>query len=326
MGYTRRTVDAFGFWFCQFNQSKSALEIITTTALTKKYGSTTALDDVCLRVNEGEIYGFLGLNGAGKTTLIRTLLSMIRPDWGEVALFGRKLDRHFNAWNDIGYLVETPYAYPNLSVLENLKVHYHLRQLKDPRLITNIVEKLGLGRYAHKKAGQLSLGNQQRLGLAKALMHEPKLLILDEPINGLDPAGIVEVRELLRELVKKGSTVFLSSHILGEIAKVASRLAIIHQGRLIKELSVKELAEQRIKKVIVQTLDNAKASEYLTGLGFRAVLNDQNEIEIIDKRILQNPEIVAELLVEQGLPPRQLFTFTEDLERYFLRTIQSSRP
>lgn len=300
------------------------MEIITTTALTKKYSSTTALDNISLRVNEGEIYGFLGLNGAGKTTLIRTLLGMIQPDRGEIALFGRKLDRRFDAWNDIGYLVETPYAYPNLSVLENLKVHYHLRQLGDFRLIARIIEKLGLEPYTHRKVGQLSLGNQQRLGLAKALMHEPKLLILDEPINGLDPAGIVEVRELLKELVRKGSTVFLSSHILGEIAKVASRVAIIHQGRLVKELSVRELAEQRIRKVIVQTLDNPKAIDCLYESGFGAILSGQGEIEITDDRVLQNPEIIAKLLVEKGLPPRQLFTFTEDLEMYFLRTIQSS--
>ncbi len=302
------------------------MEIITTTALTKKYGSTTALDDVSLRVNEGEIYGFLGLNGAGKTTLIRTLLGMIRPNQGEVALFGRKLDRNFDAWNDIGYLVETPYAYPNPSVLENLKVHYHLRQLNNPRLTTRIIEKLGLDPYTHKKAAQLSLGNQQRLGLAKALMHEPKLLILDEPINGLDPAGIVEVRELLKELVRKGSTVFLSSHILGEIAKVASRVAIIHQGRLVKKLSVRELAEQRIRKVIVQTLDNPRAIDCLSESGFGAILSGQDEIEITDERIIQNPEIITKLLVEVGLPPHQLFTFTEDLEMYFLRTIQTSQP
>lgn len=165
------------------------MELIATEVLTKIYGPTTAVDEVSIRVQEGETYGFLGLNGAGKTTLIRMLLGMIRPDRGEVRLFGQTLDSSFKAWNDIGYLVETPYSYPNLSVLENLKVYYHLRQLHDPGLITRIMDRLKLGVYRDRKAAHLSLGNQQRLGLAKALMHEPKLLILDEPINGLDPRG-----------------------------------------------------------------------------------------------------------------------------------------
>lgn len=294
--------------------------MIVTNALTKRYGSTTAVDDISLRVNEGEIYGFLGLNGAGKTTLIRTLLGMVRPDRGSVYIFGRELSPSFDAWNEVGYLVETPYSYPNLSVLENLRVYYRLRQLKSPPLIPEIIEKLKLGPYRDRKAGQLSLGNQQRLGLAKALMHKPKLLILDEPINGLDPEGIVEVRELLKELVRNGSTVFLSSHILGEIARVASRIAIIHQGRLVHELSTQKLTDQLISKVVVQTRDNPKAITYLTD--YDAVLNEQQEIEIADDRAIRNPEIIAQRLVERGVPPHQLFTLTEDLEKFFLRTIR----
>ncbi|MPR33324.1 ABC transporter ATP-binding protein [Salmonirosea aquatica] len=298
------------------------MEFITTSALTKKYGPTLAVDEISLRVEEGEMYGFLGLNGAGKTTLIRMLLGMIRPDGGEVRLFGQKVNRSFNAWNQVGYLVETPYAYPNLSVLENLKVYYHLRQLKDPGLIDRIIEKLKLNPYRYKKAAQLSLGNQQRLGLAKALMHEPKLLILDEPMNGLDPEGIVEVRQLLRELVSTGSTVFLSSHLLSEMAKVASRVAIIHQGRLVKEISTHDLAKQLIQKVLVDTRDNPRAVAYLAEAGTEASLNSEQEIEILDEKAIRNPEMITKLLAEKGLPPRQVYTFTEDLESYFLHTIK----
>jgi ABC-2 type transport system ATP-binding protein len=141
----------------------------------------------------------------------------------------KKLTPQFDLWNEIGYLVETPYAYPNLTVEENLKVYYTLRMLNSPALIETIIEKLKLTKYKNIKAGVLSLGNQQRLGLAKALLHQPKLLILDEPINGLDPEGIVEVRELLKELASSGSTIFLSSHILGEISKAANRIGIIHE-------------------------------------------------------------------------------------------------
>ncbi len=217
------------------------MEIISTKSITKRFGTTAALDNISIHVNQGEIYGFLGLNGAGKTTLIRVLLGMIKPDKGYLALFGKTLAANFDQWNDIGYLVETPYSYPNLTVAENLKVYYHLRQLSKPKLIADSITKLKLTQYAHTKAKHLSLGNQQRLGLAKALMHEPKLLILDEPINGLDPEGIVEVRNLLKELAHKGTTILLSSHILSEISKIANRIAIIHNGRLIQELTTKEL-------------------------------------------------------------------------------------
>jgi ABC-2 type transport system ATP-binding protein len=251
------------------------------------------------------------------------LLGMIKPDKGNIRLFDKQLTPQFDQWNDIGYLVETPYSYPNLSVAENLMVYYKLRQLTNPKLIDEIIEKLKLTGYRYKKAKVLSLGNQQRLGLAKALMHQPKLLILDEPINGLDPEGIVEIRELLKDLANKGSTIFLSSHILGEISKVANRIGIIHEGKLIKELTSKELDEQLIKKVIVKTSDNIKAAQELSGLGYKAVLTEHEDIEIIHNDAIAHPERISKLLVEKKLPPSQVYLFTEDLEMYFLRTIKS---
>jgi len=299
------------------------MEIIRTNTLTKYFGTTPASDNITINVKDGEIYGFLGLNGAGKTTLIRMLLGMIKPDNGTITLFGKQLTPQFNQWNDIGYLVETPYSYPNLSVIENLKVYYKLRQLTNPTLIDDIIEKLKLTKYKDKKAKVLSLGNQQRLGLAKALMHKPKLLILDEPINGLDPEGIVEVRELLKNLASNGSTVFLSSHILGEISKVANRIGIIHEGILIKELTTKELTDQLIKKIIVTTIDNAKAVQQLLSSNHKAVLTDNDEIEITNSDAITNPENISKLLVEINLPPKQVYLFMEDLEMYFLRIIRN---
>lgn len=301
----------------------SYMEIIRTNTLTKYFGTTPASDNISIHVNEGEIYGFLGLNGAGKTTLIRMLLGMIRPDNGGISLFGKRLTPQFDQWNDIGYLVETPYSYPNLSVTENLRVYYKLRQLNNPKLIDDIIEQLKLTHYRDKKAKVLSLGNQQRLGLAKALMHQPKLLILDEPINGLDPEGIMEVRELLKDLAANGSTVFLSSHILGEISKVATRIGIIHEGRLVKELTTKELDDQLVKKIVVITSDNAKAIQELLGSNCKAELTKHGEIEITNSEAIASPENISKLLVERNLPPRELYVFTEDLEMYFLRTIRS---
>jgi len=298
-------------------------DIIQTDLLTKKFGETYASDNISIHVKEGEIYGFLGLNGAGKTTLIRMLLGMIKPDDGNIVLFGKKLTSKFDQWNDVGYLVETPYAYPNLSVKENLKIYYKLRQLSDPNLIDEIIEKLKLTNYKDKKAKVLSLGNQQRLGIAKALMHKPKLLILDEPINGLDPEGIVEVRTLLKELAASGSTVFLSSHILGEISKIANRIGIIHEGKLVLELTTNELTDQLIKKIIVKSSDNTHALQHLLGSNFKAELTAHDEIEITNIEAIENPETISKLLVERNLPPKQVYLFTEDLEMYFLRTIRS---
>jgi len=299
------------------------MEIIKTDTLTKYFGTTPASDNISIHVKEGEIYGFLGLNGAGKTTVIRMLLGMIKPDKGHITLFDKPLRPQFDQWNDIGYLVETPYSYPNLSVTENLRVYYKLRQLSNPKLIDDIIEKLKLTAYKDKKAKVLSLGNQQRLGLAKALMHKPKLLILDEPINGLDPEGIVEVRELLKDLAGNGSTIFLSSHILGEISKVAKRIGIIHKGKLINELTTKELTGQLIKKILVKTSDNTKAVQRLLASNYKAVLTENDEIEITNSEAIEFPENISRLLVEENLPPKQVYLFTEDLEMYFLRTIKN---
>lgn len=299
------------------------MQIIKTNSLTKFFGTTAATDNISIQVELGEIYGFLGLNGAGKTTLIRMLLGMIKPNNGTVMLFDKELTSKFNQWNDIGYMVETPSAYPNLSVRENLMVYYKLRQLNNPLEIDFIIEKLKLSKYKDTKAKVLSMGNQQRLGLAKALMHRPKLLILDEPINGLDPEGIVEVRNLLKELSKNGSTIFLSSHILGEVAKVANRIGIVHEGKLIKELTSNELNDQLIKKVLVQTSDNARAIELLKSMNHKVALSEDDDIEILDGKAIKQPENISKFLVEQGLPPRQVRLFTEDLEMFFLRTIRT---
>lgn len=310
---------------CAANANRpSYVDIIRTNSLTKYFRTTPASDNISIHVKEGEIYGFLGLNGAGKTTLIRMFLGMIKPDKGNIRLFNKQLTPQFNQWNDIGYLVETPYSYPNLSVADNLKVYYKLRQLTNPTLIDDIIEKLKLTNYKDKKANVLSLGNQQRLGLAKALMHKPKLLILDEPINGLDPEGIVEVRELLKDLANSGSTIFLSSHILGEISKIASRLGIIHQGKLVKELTIKELTDQLIKKIVVKTSDNWKAAQELSEANYKAVITNNDEIEITNSEAIANPENISKLLVEKNLAPQQVYLFTEDLEMYFLRTIRNS--
>jgi ABC-2 type transport system ATP-binding protein len=297
------------------------MEVIRTESLTKRFGATAVVENVSIRVDSGEIYGFLGLNGAGKTTTIRMLLGMIRPTTGTVALFGTALRNGRNPWHEVGYLVETPYSYPNLSVRENLEVYFRYRQLKDRSLIDEVIEKLQLGRYHDTRASHLSLGNGQRLGLAKALLHRPRLLILDEPINGLDPAGIVEVRSLLGELAGQGTTIFLSSHILTEISRVATRIGIIHQGRLLREFDTSGLRKQLIKKLLVRTGDNARAVQLLATAGYAARINADQVVEVADEAAVVAPEPIASLLVGAGVPLRELYRYEEDLEHYFLRII-----
>lgn len=300
------------------------MTIIQTGGLTKRYGDTIAVDNVSIHVEKGEIYGFLGLNGAGKTTLIRLLLGLVKPDSGYSEMFGKSPKQATAIWNDVGYLVETPHAYPNLSVIENLEVISKLRGLTDKMAINHVIDRLQLTRYKNIKETNLSLGNKQRLGLAKALIHKPKLLILDEPINGLDPAGIVEVRELLKELAENHhTTIFLSSHILSEIAKLTTRIGIIHNGRIIKEMISGELKNEIIKKLQVDTNNNERAQQLLQEKYNTKISG--GIIEIHDQNAITRPEEIATLLVENNIPPKKLTVFEEDLENYFLRTIKEDK-
>ncbi|HEY5276943.1 MAG TPA: ABC transporter ATP-binding protein [Coriobacteriia bacterium] len=221
----------------------SAETAIATRALTKKYGSVTAVDALDLEVRRGEIYGFLGRNGAGKTTTIRMLLGLIRPTGGEVEVLGRRIvPGETEVFRGVGYLVETATAYPNLTVRENLDIQRRLTG-SPKTAVAETITLLRLDEYADRRAGHLSLGNKQRLSLARALLHSPELLVLDEAANALDPAGIVEARDLLRSLAnERGVTVFMSSHILGEVAHLADRIGIVHEGRLLEECSREELA------------------------------------------------------------------------------------
>jgi ABC-2 type transport system ATP-binding protein len=216
---------------------------IATHSLTKRYHDVLAVDSLDLDVRRGEIYGFLGRNGAGKTTTIRMLLGLIRPSGGEVEVLGRRIvPGETSVFGRIGYLVESATAYPNLTVRENLDIQRRLTGAPAAS-IAETIELLGLGAYADRVSGKLSLGNKQRLALARALLHKPDLLMLDEPANALDPAGIVEIRELLRKLAdERGVTVFMSSHILAEVAHLADRIGIVHEGRLLEECSREELA------------------------------------------------------------------------------------
>ena len=296
---------------------------IETENLGKRYRDVTAVRQLSLRVAEGEIYAFLGLNGAGKTTTIRMLLGMIKPTTGSARVLGTAVRLGSREpWAAVGYLVETPQAYPELTVSENLEVARRLHPGTPPGDVGETIERLGLAAYAGRRAGTLSHGNAQRLGLAKALLHRPRLLILDEPANGLDPAGIVEIRELLLELTREqGVTVFMSSHILAEVSRLAQRIGIIHEGRLLQELEVDELERNRRRRLLLRARDLEGARLALAGAGQPTTVLANGTLALSDAASVERPDDVAHLLVHAGVPPTQLLVEEEELERYFLRLV-----
>ncbi len=296
---------------------------IETNNLTKRFGDVTAVDDLSLRVARGEIYAFLGLNGAGKTTTIRMLLGMVKPTSGEARVLGTQIRvGERKPWRSVGYLVETADAYPELTVRENLEAMRRLRPGTESNKVDRVIERLGLSEYADRRAGTLSHGNAQRLGLAKALLHDPELLILDEPASGLDPAGIVEIRNLLIELSQKqGVTVFMSSHILGEVSRLAQRIGIIHQGRLLQELDMDELERNRRRRLVIRARDNQAARAVLASAGFSADIASDTIVVVQDRVAIEHPDEIATRLVKAGHAPTMLNVEEEDLEHYFLRLV-----
>jgi ABC-2 type transport system ATP-binding protein len=299
-------------------------DIIRTENLSKHYGDVHAVSTMSLNVRKGEIYGFLGLNGAGKTTTIRMLLGMIRPTSGAAFINGKRIYAdNIELWKNIGSLVEIPYSYPDLTVRENLEIIRRLRFIPDKKSIDSVIDKLQLSVYSNRKAKNLSLGNAQRLGLAKALIHNPEILILDEPSNGLDPAGIFEIREMLSDLAANhGVTIFISSHILGEISKFASRIGIIHEGKLLQELDTGQLDKLSRKRLLINATNAKAARSILVQNGYNVSGTKDGILEIKDDLAILKPDAIATIMVNAGCPPTLLQVEEEDLESYFLRTVE----
>jgi ABC-2 type transport system ATP-binding protein len=304
---------------------------VMTTGLSKRYGrDVLAVDRIDLRVARGEIYAFLGLNGAGKSTTIRMLLGMIRPTAGHAELFGRRVEAGAtDLWRRVGHLVETATAYPELTVRENLDVARRLAGVSELAIVDRMIERLALEPYADRRAGTLSLGNLQRLALARALLHAPELLVLDEPANGLDPAGVIEIRELIRGLAREhGVTVFMSSHILAEVDRLATRIGIVHRGRLIEELDSEALEAHRDRRLEIGARDLEGAERALRAAGLSPVLRPSagraDCLELREARALESPDDIARLLVAAGAPPTHLALARESLEDHFIRLTGSA--
>ena len=307
------------------HQGLSVATDLHTEGLTKRYrGGVLAVDRVDLRVPRGEIYGFLGLNGAGKSTTIRMLLAMIAPTSGHAEVFGERVRSDApRLWRRVGHLVESAVGYPELTVREDLDVARRLQGVRDALAVSRIIERLGLAPYADRRTSVLSQGNLQRLALARALLHGPELLVLDEPTNGLDPAGVVEVRELLRDLAHaQGVTVFMSSHILPEVDRLATRIGIIHRGRLVEELDAQALESHRRPRLEIGARDVDGAERALRSAGYAPVRRGTDGIvvaQLFEARAIDAPDSVSRLLVEAGTPPTRVAIVRETLEEHFIR-------
>lgn len=287
---------------------------ISTRGLTRRFRGSFGVGDLDLTVPAGSIYGFLGPNGAGKTTTIRLLLDLLRPDAGTIELFGRRLDRgHRDALALVGALVEMPSLYAHLTGRENVEVTRRLLDVPRQR-IDAVLRRVGLEDSAHRRVREYSLGMRQRLAIALALLGEPRLLVLDEPSNGLDPAGIVEMRALLRELASDGVTVFVSSHLLAEMEQLATHVGVLQAGSLRFEGTAGELRARVNARLAIRCGDAARASALLTANGETFVQDGDTLYVTLSTR---DEAQVNALLVANGIPVSHLAREHASLESLF---------
>jgi ABC-type multidrug transport system ATPase subunit len=292
--------------------------VIRTEGLSFSFGNQQVVKSLSLQVPAGSIYGFLGPNGAGKTTTIKMLLNLLKTDEGSIHIFGQELQSNrINILSQIGSLIEQPAIYHHLTGKENLLNRAMLLQVNENR-VDEMLKLVQLTNAAHKKAGQYSLGMKQRLGIALALLSDPKLLILDEPTNGLDPNGIIEIRELMIRLVQEqGKTVFISSHLLAEIEKMATHVGIINQGELLFQGSVKDLENISQPQVQIEADNTVDAANLLKRHNF-IVNNINHERLYIPFTSKQQIGEINSLLVQNGITVFGINKHHKDLEKLFL--------
>lgn len=292
--------------------------LLESRGLTKQFGHHKAVNNVDLHIKKGTIYGFIGRNGAGKTTFLKMISGLARPTSGEIHLFGYSGRDLNKVRSRIGCLIETPGLYENMTAYDNLKLKCLILGIKKEGYIEEILEIVGLLDSAKKKTKKLSLGMKQRLGIGLALIGEPDLLILDEPINGLDPQGIVEIRDILLDLQKeRDMTIIISSHILEELSKMATHYGIIHNGCLIQELTKEELSNrcnERIELIVDSPERAVPVLDRMKFLNYKIV--DKDKIYIYER--LNDTAMLNTELVKTGIEVKSIFITGEELESYFL--------
>lgn len=290
--------------------------IIETNNLNFYYGKHHAIQNLNLEVPESSIYGFLGPNGAGKSTTIKLLLGLLKSGDSNIFVFGKEfIVNRYEILAYVGCLIESPSLYRYLTAYESLRYLNYIYQVGEDR-INSVLKIVGLWEDRNKKVRQFSSGMKQRLGIGISMLHCPKLLILDEPINGLDPKGVVEIRELLLRLQDEGTTIFISSHILSEVEKLCTHLGIINQGNLIYQGSMAKILSNSTRNVSIQTSDNNKTSEILTSQ-FKIISKDQNMVKIIVKSNQDFNKMIY-CLTQNQIEVFNMETVTGSLEDIFI--------
>lgn len=300
------------------------MEILKTINLTKRYGSNVVVSDLNMTIQKRDIYGFIGKNGAGKTTTIKMIVGLSQPTSGSVTLFEEKFLN--KGRKKAGAVIESPAFVPNLNAKQNMLIQWNLVDGKDKSEVDDLLNLVGLSGVGKKKVKKFSLGMKQRLGIAMALLGDPEFLILDEPTNGLDPEGIVEIRELILKLNReKNVTVLISSHILEELVKLVTRIGIIHQGKLIDEFNIEELNERCKSKLILSVDDTKKAlnilKEQLNLENLKEV--DENTVEIYDMSVKSG--VVNSVLAKNDIIVNSISRVQADLEEYFLSIVEGGK-
>ena len=294
--------------------------ILRVKDLTKRYGPKTALDNVNFSIKRGRIYGFIGENGAGKTTTIRAITGLSGTEKGNIELFGSTSEEGIQKGRrKIGYLVENPILSMNDTAEENLRMQMLLYGNKDEAKIKRLLKRVGLENTGRKTAKDFSLGMKQRLGIAMALINDPELLILDEPVNGLDPMGMIAVRELLRSLNEEdGITIVISSHILAELYQLVTDYVIISHGKIIEEITKEELDNKCSSYIMIETEETEKAVEVLDSNGYKDLELEGSLIKIHDK---VEQRQAAKLLFDAGVFLSQITRYEKSLEDHYIELL-----
>lgn len=294
--------------------------IVQTSNLTKIFQGKAVVWNVNMNIKEGEIYGFLGPNGAGKTTIMKMLTKLIKPSEGSIVMFGEQLNSKNNeVLRNIGSIIEYPFFYDKLTAEENLEIHCEYFDNKNTYSIAEVLEMVNLNNTGDKKVKDFSLGMKQRLGIARAIITKPKLLILDEPINGLDPIGIREMRDLFKRLSREcGITLLISSHILGEIEQIADTIGVISNGHLIKEVSMKQVKSQMSDYIelvvddVTETVRLLQEQQLISNVD----VTEDGKIHLFDAKLSVSE--ISKNLIMNGIKVEEIRKHSQSLEDYFL--------